>query len=237
MKITEPNARALLAAEYVLGTMKGKARARFELWLRSDPGLRKEVAAWQGRLEPLAGTLPEVQPSEHVWRQIEARIQRRAVPRENWFTSLAFWRGSSFASAAAAALLFGYIAITPKDHALTPENAMVAVMADDKANPAITVSWEMHQSTAPRLRVRVIGHQEMAPDTSWELWMLPGGDQPPRSLGLITTHDTQYVTVSSDMMAKLPAAVGLAMSVEPKHGSPTGLPTGPVLYSGKCVEI
>jgi anti-sigma-K factor RskA len=29
----------------------------------------------------------------------------------------------------------------------------------------------------------------------------------------------------------------MAMSVEPKGGSPTGLPTGPVIYSGARVEI
>jgi len=237
MKITDANARTLLAAEYVLGTLKGKARDRFELWLRSDPGLRKEVAAWQGSFEPLTNRLPEMQPSEHVWRRIEARIQPRPAPRESWFANLAFWRASSFASAAAAALLFGYIALTPKDHALTPDNAMVVVMADEKANPAVTVAWQTEQRTAPRLRVRVIGHQEMAPDTSWELWMLPGGDQPPRSLGLITTHDTQYVVIPAEMMAKLLQSAGLAMSIEPKYGSPTGLPTGPVIYSGKRLEI
>jgi anti-sigma-K factor RskA len=237
MRVTDPDARSLLAAEYVLGTMKGKARARFELWLRSDPGLRKEVAAWQGRLEPLSATLPGLRPSDRVWRGIEARIQPRAAPRESWFSSLAFWRGSSFASAAAAALLFGYIALTPKDHALTPDNAMVVVMTDDKANPAMTVAWMMEERQKPRLRIRVIGHQEMAPDTSWELWMLPGDNQPPKSLGLITTHDTQYVEVPPEIQAKLDKAKGLAMSVEPAKGSPTGAPTGPVLYSGKCLQI
>lgn len=237
MRITDPGARSLLAAEYVLGTMKGKARARFELWLRSDPGLRREVASWQGRLEPLAGTVPEVKPSERVWRGIEDRIGARPPPRDNWFGSLAFWRGSSFASAAAAVLLFGYVALTPRDHALTPDNAMVVVMADQQANPAMTVAWTMEQRTRPRLRIRVMGHQEMAPGTSWELWMLPGGDQPPKSLGLITTHDTQYVEIPPEMKARLDKAAGLAMSVEPEKGSPTGLPTGPVLYSGKCVQI
>jgi len=237
MKITDPHARSLLSAEYVLGTMKGKARTRFELWLRSDPGLRKEVATWQGRLEPLSAALPEVQPSDRVWRGIEARIQARKAPRESWVSSLAFWRGSSFASAAAAALLFGFIALTPKDHTFAPGNAMVVVMTDDKSNPAMTVAWLVDEPRKPRLRIRVIGHQEMAPETSWELWMLPGGDQPPKSLGLITTHDTQYVEVPPEIRAKLDKAAGLAMSVEPAKGSPTGAPTGPVLYSGKCLQI
>jgi anti-sigma-K factor RskA len=111
------------------------------------------------------------------------------------------------------------------------------VMTDDKANPAMTVAWMMGEGRNPRLRIRVIGHQEMAPETSWELWMLPGDNQPPKSLGLITTHDTQYVEIPPEMQAKLDKAVGLAMSVEPAKGSPTGTPTGPVLYSGKRLQI
>lgn len=233
MRITDPRGRSLLAAEYVLGTMTRRTRARFELWLRSDPGLRKEVAAWQERLEPLAATAAEFKPSDRVWRGIAVR----SAPREGWLGSLAFWRGSSFVSAIAAALMFGYIALTPRDHALTPDNAMVVVMADDQSKPAMTVAWTMQQQTKPRLRIRVIGHKEMAPGTSWELWMLPGADQPPKSLGLITTHDTQYVEVPPEIKAKLDKAAGLAMSVEPERGSPTGLPTGPVLYSGRCLEI
>jgi anti-sigma-K factor RskA len=77
----------------------------------------------------------------------------------------------------------------------------------------------------------------MAPDTAWELWMLPGGDAPPRSLGLITTHETQYVELPAEVVRLLNGAAGMAMSVEPRGGSPTGKPTGPVLYSGRCVQI
>ena len=86
------------------------------------------------------------------------------------------------------------------------------------------------------MRIRVIGHAEMAPGTAWELWMLPGEDQKPVSLGLINTHDTQTLVVPAPLAAKLDQAQGLAMSVEPAGGSPTGLPSGPVLYAGPLVE-
>jgi anti-sigma-K factor RskA len=76
----------------------------------------------------------------------------------------------------------------------------------------------------------------MAPNTAWELWMLPGGDQKPVSLGLITTHETQVVKIPEALAVKLDAAQGLAMSVEPAGGSPTGSPSGPVLYAGECIK-
>jgi anti-sigma-K factor RskA len=68
------------------------------------------------------------------------------------------------------------------------------------------------------------------------MWILPEGDGKPISLGLITTHETQVMRIPAAMAAKLDAAPGLAMSVEPAGGSPTGLPTGPVLYMGKSIK-
>jgi anti-sigma-K factor RskA len=61
-----------------------------------------------------------------------------------------------------------------------------------------------------------------------------GAGAAPRSLGLVT-----------DASARLPVPAALrqgaeggslAVSVEPKGGSPTGAPTGPVIYSGKLVR-
>ena len=100
----------------------------------------------------------------------------------------------------------------------------------------MTVSWEPGKPGKRVMRIRVIGHAEMAPGTAWELWMLPGKDQNPVSLGLITTHDAQTVIVPEPLATKLDQAQGLAMSVEAAGGSPTGLPTGPVLYAGPLVE-
>jgi anti-sigma-K factor RskA len=77
----------------------------------------------------------------------------------------------------------------------------------------------------------------MDPGTAWELWLLPGGERKPVSLGLITTHETQTVQVPAHLLPAIDAAWGLAMSVEPEGGSPTGAPTGPVLYKGRCTRM
>jgi anti-sigma-K factor RskA len=87
-----------------------------------------------------------------------------------------------------------------------------------------------------RVRIRVLGHADMAPDTAWELWALPEGGKPV-SLGLIGTHETQTMMLPPRLAHIIDAARGMAMSVEPKGGSPTGLPTGPVLYQGPRIRI
>jgi anti-sigma-K factor RskA len=238
MKYRDDNLREALAAEYVLGTLQGLARRRFERSLKDDPRLRRAVAHWQDRLAPLGDDVEAVQPPARVWRNIERQLRsasgRQSGLRSIW-ASLGFWRGATFASGLAAVLLAALLmALIPTPR--QPET-MVVVMSDDQAKPAITVSWAAHGRGARRMRIRVIGHAEMAPDTAWELWMLPRDEGKPISLGLISTHETQSLMVPERLTTAINAASGLAMSVEPKGGSPTGLPTGPVLYKGPCTLL
>jgi len=116
------------------------------------------------------------------------------------------------------------------------ESMMVVVMEDIQTKtPAMTVSWESGAASQRILRLRVIGHAQMDPDTAWELWLVPRGDGAPISLGLITTHELQVLRIPEALAQPLDEAWGLAMTVEPKGGSPSGKPTGPMLYKGQCI--
>ena len=236
MRFRDEALRGKLAAEYVLGTMSARARRRFDIHLRGNPQLRRAVAQWESRLAPLADALPAIEPPARVWQAIKARLKIGQAQRSGFWESLSFWRVSSFASALLALALIVMVA-APKPETPVDAGRMVVVMNDlATRKPAMTASWEPGQGAGRTLRIRVIGHAEMAPDTAWELWMLPDGGQKPVSLGLITTHETQVVKIPQALAVKLDAALGLAMSVEPAGGSPTGLPTGPVLYAGDCIK-
>ncbi len=234
MRYRDQQLRDALAAEYALGTLQGRARRRFERSLKDDPGLRELVARWQNRLAPLDALAKPAQPPARAWRAIRARIQTGARQRGIW-VSVGFWRAAALGSTAAAVALAVFLAVlTPTRHA--PET-MVVVMSGADTSPAMTVSWPMQQKGEPTLRIRVFGHPEMAAGTAWELWMLPGGDQKPVSLGLVGTDPTQQITIPRKLAPLIDDAWGLAMSVEPSGGSPTGLPTGPVLYKGQCTKL
>ena len=76
----KPELQERLAAEYVLGTLRGRARIRFEDWARNDAAVRLRVEAWQARLSPLTETIAPVRPPRRVWKGIEARIGAASAP-------------------------------------------------------------------------------------------------------------------------------------------------------------
>ena len=81
-----------------------------------------------------------------------------------------------------------------------------------------------------------LANLKLAADKSFELWILPPDKSAPVSLGLLPQHGNQQLVVSAKTAALLQQS-GLAVSLEPVGGSPTGQPTGAVLYQGKLTEI
>jgi anti-sigma-K factor RskA len=64
---------------------------------------------------------------------------------------------------------------------------------------------------------------------SYELWGLPDGGAPV-SLGLLPASGEVRRDLVAAQRVALAASTKVAVSLEPAGGSPTGAPTGPVLY-------
>ena len=69
-----------------------------------------------------------------------------------------------------------------------------------------------------------------------ELWLIAPGDNP-RSLGLIEPGRPVHIDLPTDLLPHVRSEATLAVSSEPPGGSPTGLPTGPVIASGKLTNL
>jgi anti-sigma-K factor RskA len=230
MRYDDPELREQLAAEYVLGTMPSRSRRRFERLMAGDLALARTVAAWADRLAPLDATAPAEEPPSRVWRAVEARIAAGATPRapeHRWFASLAFWRGLSIVASTAAAALIIYIAAFP-GRTGPPIPAVVAVLADQSGEP----SW-IAIAGPQKGEVSVSAVRPQAEDTrhSFELWSIAGGA--PRPLGLLRPQSGNAAIIRAVQLP--PPGDLLAVSLEPQGGSPTGLPTGPVLSRGKVL--
>lgn len=80
-----------------------------------------------------------------------------------------------------------------------------------------------------QLRVTPLQPVAIGANNSLQLWLIPAGQQPV-SLGLLNVQETTQLKLAARDTLK--NAV-IAVSLEPQGGSPTGQPTGPVLYSGR----
>lgn len=66
------SARALneLASQYVLGTLQGRARRRFESLMAQRPDVAERVADWEAHLHRMAQALPPVVPHPALWGKL-----------------------------------------------------------------------------------------------------------------------------------------------------------------------
>lgn len=225
MNLGRPDRADALAAQYVIGTLRGRARERFERVARTDPALADAVRRWEERLLPLAEGLPDVAPPEHVWRAIRSRIGAESHARASFWSNLGWWRGLAIASLAAVVALSVVLLRPGTERA---GGALVAVLSGSDARAAFVASADRF---GRYLTIKAISRIDVPADRSLQLWMLPGTGNP-RSLGVIDTTTAARVALSAPAGQALRDIPSLAVSLEPRGGSPTGLPTGPVLYSG-----
>jgi anti-sigma-K factor RskA len=211
-----------LAAEYVLGTLRGSARLRLERWRGTSPLVEERCRFWEEGLMSLLLALRPVQPPAHVWQGIRARLNLVAQPRGSRAPLFALAAGV-VAVAILGALVYWRI--------LAP--AAPGQVATISA-PSGPVLWqiEVYGKAGETFRLRVHAGVLAAPPAGrdYELWALPKGGTPV-SLGLLPYRETtarRALTVAQQQA--LANSAQLAVSVEPIGGSPTGQPTGAVAF-------
>jgi anti-sigma-K factor RskA len=246
----------LIAAQYVLGTLSASARLRFQARLQQEPELRALTHAWERRLNPLTDLLiPQPVPPE-VWQKIEASIDSHLhVSREQQSVVVnpapiitllqaspkvavndSFWQPMAWISSGIASGLALFLFVHPEVSTVGPSMVAqqsqtthdLAVLSTDKNSPA----WIVRQH-GQSLILSAFNAQSVPSDRDLQLWSIHD-KAAPRSLGVIRLRNGQATIsqVTADLIRK---DVILAISLEPKNGSPTGQPTGAVLYTGKIV--
>lgn len=244
MNNDEPTSIDTLAAEYVLGTLDKDERNAVELRRLEEPLLEQAIINWQNRLAVLNDYVPEASPREDLLASIEAKLDVRsdgnvahnALPRSESASVLDMqamriklkrWRMAAFSSSALAACLIVFLVVKPPIELNSQANApFVAVFQADDQQPAFIMSLDINTR---ELTVRPVSAKGQAGKT-YQLWIKSDEIGPaPRSLGLlsdITTASHKQITYDAAVIRH--ATFGI--SVEPKGGSPTGVPTGPAIH-------
>ncbi|GAB3627083.1 anti-sigma-K factor RskA [Pandoraea terrae] len=230
-------------AEYALGVLDATERRAFEDALARDPAMRAELERWQQRLVPLAEDVPEIGAPPRVWTRIQrdlglmggtaavAAAAPAAAARRGWWDNLALWRwvgmGASVAAVTLLAVSLGVLRVTPQVATATDAYMAAAIARSDGI-----VHWTV---TVDLRRARMVlvpaAPATVATDRSTELWLIPPGAKP-ISLGVFTPDAPATVTLPPQIAAQLSDKAALAVSIEPRGGSPTGQPTGPVVATG-----
>ncbi|MCK6250646.1 anti-sigma factor [Pseudomonas fragi] len=224
MNYQTPELRRALAADYAIGLMPPTARRRFEHLLQGDALLRAELAHWLEHLNLLTEPLIEQPVPDRVWQAIVARIEPQTlhVP-----TKRPFWnwlRLSALACSLLIALSVGLL--------YNRDNVQYkATLLSGTAQPALGI--EAH---ADYLNVRPLELAAVDTGRSLQLWAIPVEGKPV-SLGLIPRDGDGRIVLSQSQQQLIKVPVVLAVSLEPKGGSPTGQPTGPVLYQGPLASL
>jgi anti-sigma-K factor RskA len=208
-----------LASEYALGTLRGPARRRFERWRASTPFVDVRCRFWEERLMHLAKNLKPVQPPAHVWPAIERRL--------NFTTrSTALRRTRLFALAASVVLAIGLASLLYWRSVPSTRATAVATISAKSGEHL----WDLEVfGKAGRLVARAAKLPPRPAGSDYELWALPAGAAPV-SLGVLPAAGASSRTLTSMQMQALAQSSQVAVSIEPLGGSPTGQPTGAVIY-------
>jgi anti-sigma-K factor RskA len=226
-----------LAAEYVLGTLSHDERVGASTRIENDPAFRRAVAAWERRLGALAEVVVPVQAPPGLYNKIRAQIglasnvvslkarEQSIVRRVNR------WRAATGAMTALAASLAGVVVWQDYDRRQMPTQ-YVAVLQATEALPAFLLTAD----TKTNMFVVSAMQKPQEPEKSYELWLVHNDMPQPKSLGVFDDSEMDVRPMSGGKMHDMMMDGTYAVSVEPKGGSPTGAPTGPVVFSGKLFK-
>lgn len=228
-----PELRDALAAEYVLGTQSRLVRNRMTRLIEQDSQLADRVRFWESHLAEIAESVSPVPAPPWLWQRIENRLNPASEPRTSWWNNALVWRWSTVMAGALALILALLPPPVQRPDAMTAEGGVVLVLTDDESRTAWLVS---RRSADEPIRAQPLALPVLTEEQAYELWLLPP-DGVPMSVGLLADDQQTELTLDEQIKALLQPGVGMAVSLEPPGGSPTGAPTGPVVFTGSILEL
>lgn len=251
MRYTDPKLLDHLAAAYVLGTLQGGARRRFERLRGDRVDVQAQVTQWEMRLGELAVSIPPQEPSANLWPAIAARTQPTRAAQATqllaplqppawlgWLLPAGFGFGGLAAGVVAASALFF---LAPTLFVSSEQIAMrtgerlppsyVGLLTDADGNGKVLVSSLRHGKT---MTVKIIG--PVTPPTAGHmvLWAHPA-EGLPFAVGTVPAKGSAVSTLP-DTSEKLFSKVS-KLSITVESQATPGSPQGPTLFSGNCAKL
>jgi anti-sigma-K factor RskA len=196
-------------------------------------------------------TAPLVIPPE-VESKFEPKVEHKLERSANVVQlarGVSRWRRMTVVMGAIAALLALYIGLAQFAPGLVPLGPRTQVVAQAPAPAQLgarLVAVLQQEPTAPAFlltvdpqsRTLVVRRVSATPEAgrSYELWLISSQFPAPKSLGVVGNDEFTQRSIPGNFDVATLRAASYAVSLEPSGGSPSGVPTGPVLFTGKIVE-
>lgn len=223
---------AIRVAEYLLGLLDAAEHAAMARRIAEEPALAAELSFWQSRFSGLDAEFAEVAPPADALARLETRLFGAAA-KHGWWHNLGLWRGLAGAMAAVAIVAIGVNVMRPAP--LSPDEfatKLVAALSEEGSGVSFVALYDARSGT-----VRLTGLSGApVPDRDYELWAIEG-DHAPVSMGVIPVDTSHDVKLSPQVLSEFGEGTVLAVTLEPKGGSPTGKATGPIVAKGAATPI
>ena len=222
---------SLLVAEYVLGLLPEAERTDLRARLKAEPALRSDLKFWRSRLASLDVEFAEAPAPAAVWTRIEQRLFTGEARGGRW-NSLALWRSVAAGAFAVAAVAVALNVTTPRPDPKAFAAELVAALSAEGSNVSFVA---LYNSSSGALRITPLSGEQYT-DKDYELWAIEDGG-PAKSMGVIAANARNEVRVAPDILVDFGEGTTLAVTLETKGGSPTGVAQGPIVALGKATQI
>lgn len=230
MRYRNPELQEQLASEYVLGTLRGLARKRFERLLREDRELLMRVRAWEDKMQPLHELTAEVEPDRKVWKDIQLALQGKPDPllkRLNLYRWLSF--GGLACTLVLTVLLWSPWQVPVESGRIN----YVAVMQDEGGIPNMVATLTQAGRT---LRMDLLRKPTVVEGEQLQLWAQSREDGKIRHLGTIAVQKELSLALTKEEWGLISSADYLLVSIEPSGLAPEQ-PGLRIVSKGLCVKV
>jgi anti-sigma-K factor RskA len=236
-----------LAAEYVLGSLDPVERKEVDVRRKVDVTLDDAIKAWEKRLGPLSDVLPALEPRPDLFIKVASQLwgprDRLVGPTKAPFQHKGTKRRLALSAGACALAACLAMVVVWVFHASPgiPAKLIASLQrstdtADGPTNPTVPLGFVVYLDL--RASTMMVSPFAVPPRSrrDYQLWLIPREAGPPISLGIISLAEP---TISPWLATYPPydlVHTTLSVSLEPKGGSPNGIPTGPTIFVGRLVQ-
>ena len=230
-----PELQDRLASSYVIGTMRGKARRRFETIMHSNDAIASRVRQWENKLHPISDAAQPLAPKKATWARIKNSINTTSDQIvDKLLSKLRFYKYlSAFAFTITLAIGVFFTVNYPTSQPTAAIN-YVAVMENNAEQAIMVVTLK---KTGRLLSLDILKKPDMPAESSLQLWAVSKDDSSIASLGVVELKGHTEMNLTKAEWGLISNSEHLIMSVEQPGGSTSGSPSEQLVAKGLCVKV